>query len=69
VLNAVGARNITAARGIATRVGAVGAIAALGFAAAQTETGRRAVQWVDGYWRREPSGQATYVHPHARRVG
>ena len=66
ILNAVGQQPLA----VAMRAGGVGAIAAIGFAAAQTETGQRAVQRVQGYWRMEPSTRRqTYVHPHERRVG
>jgi hypothetical protein len=70
VLSAVGAQPLATARRLAVRGGAVGAVAALGFAAANTDTGRRAWAAVSGYWRADPNtGRQAYVPPHTRRVG
>jgi hypothetical protein len=69
VMAAVGKNNLAVARRVATRAGALGAVAAIGFAAANTDTGRRAVQYVQGFWRTNPNGTASYVQPHQRRVG
>ena len=69
ILGAVGQRPLAVAKRVAVRAGGIGAIAAIGFAAAQTDTGRRAVQWVTGHWRTNADGRTSYVAPHQRRVG
>lgn len=69
VLAAVGQSNLATARKVALRAGGIGAVAAIGFAAAQTDVGRRAWQHVQGYWRTSESGRVSYVNPHMRKVG
>jgi hypothetical protein len=69
VLGAVGQPALATARRVAVRGGALGAVAALGFAAAQTKTGRKAVAYIGGFWRTNANGTASYVQPHARRIG
>ena len=69
ILSAVGQQPLAVAKRVAVRAGGIGAIAAIGFAAAQTDTGRRAVQWVTGHWRTNADGRTSYVHPHQRRIG
>jgi hypothetical protein len=70
VLGAIGPQSVATARRLAVRGGALGVAVAAGAALANTDAGRRAVQWVAGYWRTDPStGRQAYVAPHQRRIG